>query len=78
MGCLLSSSVPNDRVVSVGQARNPAVSGFLVLTFHRRPSDAMSYFFTVLGTTILIFYPSIVEGGEIDLLRVWRQMRLKG
>jgi len=38
----------------------------------------MSYFFTVLGTTILIFYPSIVEGGEIDLLRVWRQMRLKG
>lgn len=38
----------------------------------------MSYFFTVLGTTILIFYPSIVEGSEIDLLRIWWQMGLKG
>ena len=77
MNRLFSSNVPNYGAVSVGLTRDPAISDFLVLAFHRRPSDAMSYFFTVFGTTILIFRPGIVEGGEIDLLRVWGQMRLE-
>lgn len=38
----------------------------------------MGRLFALFGTTILIFCPSVIEGSEINFLRVWRQMRTNG
>ena len=38
----------------------------------------MSYLLTTFGAAILVFRPSVVEGGEINLLRMQRQMGTDG
>ena len=70
----MKCSLRHEAIASARLARNPAVAGFPVSAFHRRPGDAMSGPLAPLRTARLIFRPGIVEGGQVDLLRVQRQM----
>ena len=60
---------------SVGIARYPLVAGFAVFALHRRPRHAMGGDFA-RGPARRVFDPGVVEGTEVDFLRVPRQMCL--
>lgn len=63
------------RFASVGFTRYPSVAQFSVFAFHRRPGDAVSGALACRAARD-VFRPGVVEGTQVNLLRVGRQMGL--
>lgn len=60
---------------SAGSPWNPNVARLNVLVLHRGPSDPMRRTLALRGAARLILRPRVIEGREINRLRMRRQMR---